>query len=45
MKKQFFFKIVRRVRGWLCALLPATAWADTAPLVGDAFVNPGDPSN
>jgi Collagen triple helix repeat (20 copies) len=45
MKKQVFFKIVRRVAAGCMLLLPAAVWADTAPLIGDTFINTGDPSN
>jgi hypothetical protein len=45
MKKQFFFKIIRLAAVGSVLLLPVSVWADTAPLIGDSFINTGDGSN
>jgi hypothetical protein len=43
MKNTAFFKIIRPVAACLALLIPAGLFADTAPLVGDAYINPGSP--
>ena len=45
MRKPTFTKFFRLVGVSCLLLLPILAWADTAPLVGDAHINPGDASN
>jgi hypothetical protein len=45
MNKKPFFKIIRSFAVGCALLLPMALQADTAPLVGDAFINPGDGTN
>ncbi len=45
MRKPTFTKLFRLVGVGCALLLPILVWADTAPLVGDAYINPGDGSN
>jgi len=45
MRKQTFTKFFRLVGVGSALLLPTLVWADTAPLVGDTYINPGIASN
>jgi hypothetical protein len=45
MKHTASFTNSRWAAAGLALLLPVLAWADTARLAGDAYVNPGDPLN
>jgi hypothetical protein len=45
MKKLVISRIIRAAAAGVVLLLPILAWADTARLASDAFVNPGDGTN
>jgi hypothetical protein len=45
MKKPVFSRVIRLAAIGLALLLPILAWADTARLAGDAYINPGDGTN
>jgi hypothetical protein len=46
VRKPMLSKTIRLVTAAACViLLPIVSWADTAPLAGDAYINPGSASN
>ena len=45
MKKAIFSNAIRSAALGCLFLIPVSTWADTAPLVGDAYVHTGDASN